>query len=210
MKYRHALQNDRWVIEDVYAGMRGGYFVECGATNGIRASGTCVLEKHYGWDGICVEANDAQYPALVRNRSCRTDNRALYSESDLTLEFVALSFHRGRSGLERHLRPTTRELAEAEGTSLQKKTVSLFDLLQQHDAPEVVHYVCLDVEGAEAAILGAFPFDAPHKLLALSIEGRFCDEILSRNGYRRVQNPHTTVTYETYYLHADIDRYRIG
>lgn len=208
MKYRHKLQNDRWVVEDVYRGMRGGYFVECGSTNGIRANATYILEKEYGWDGICVEANDAQYPDLVRNRSCRTDNRALYAESDLMLDFMALSEHRGRSGLERHLRRGTRELAETEGTILQKKTVSLFDLLRQHDAREIVHYVGLDVEGAEALILETFPFDAPYKLLALSTEGNACAGILARNGYRQVLNPHTTRTHEFHYLHRDIDRYR--
>jgi FkbM family methyltransferase len=208
MKYHHKLQNDRWVIEDVYRGMRGGYFVECGSTDGIRANATYILEKQYEWDGICVEANDAQFADLVRNRSCRTDNRALYSESDLTLDFVALAKHRGRSGLERHLRRGTRQLAETEGKHLQKSTVSLFDLLRQHDAREIVHYVGLDVEGAEALILETFPFDAPYKLLALSTEGNACADILARNGYSQVLNPHTTRTHEFYYLHRDIDRYR--
>ena len=43
--------------------------------------------------------------------------------------------------------------------SVVKETVSLNHLLAHHRAPEVVHFLCLDVEGAEPEILGAFDFD---------------------------------------------------
>lgn len=38
-------------------GLRGGFFLDIGAHDGIELSNTYVLEKKYNWSGICVEAN---------------------------------------------------------------------------------------------------------------------------------------------------------
>ena len=46
--------------------------------------------------------------------------------------------------------------------SVVKETVSRSMTCESHHgAPEVVHFLCLDVEGAEPEILGAFDFDGP-------------------------------------------------
>lgn len=209
MEYRHDLLNDKWVIEDVYHGMTGGFFLEAGAVNGVNGSATFVLEHDYAWSGICVEPIEKHYQALFRRRKCRADNRALYSESGLFLEFQRLNERSGLSGLTAHLRKSTRELAKSPGMAerILKETVSLFDLLKQHKAPEIIHYFCLDVEGAELKILEPFPFDCPYKILALSIEGNSCDALMRQNHYRPVRNSHTEKLFEHYYIHRNIDQY---
>jgi FkbM family methyltransferase len=207
-EYKNGCANDQWIVEEVYRGMRGGYFVEAGAGNGIEGSCTLVLERDYGWSGIGVEVNPRAHARLKERRACRTDGRALYSQSGLSLEFVLIRGRVGLSGLAKHLRPSTRKLAEDGPRTeyLTVETVTLGDLLDQHAAPEIVHYLALDVEGAEPEILRGFPFDNPRKILALSIEGRHCDDILAAHGYRAVKNPHTDKAFEHYYLHPEFER----
>lgn len=210
-QYKHHLFNDRWAIEEIYHGKRNGFFIEAGATNGINGSGTFVLEKEYGWDGICVEANDSQFKKILEKRKCKADNRALYSRGGMTLDFTLLRRRSGRSGLTDYLRQDTRTLArkpEADSITVPKETVSLFDLLEQHHAPTVIEYFCLDVEGSELPILEAFPFDKPYKILAFSVEGHRCTDLLKRNGYVEVKNPYSSQTFEAYYVHREIDEYR--
>jgi hypothetical protein len=210
MEYKHHLMNDKWIIEDVYRGKRDGFFIEAGATNGVNGSATVVLERDYNWDGICVEANNQQFEKISLYRKCKTDNRALYSESGKTLDFLLMRNRSGRSGLTDHLRKSALALAEtpeADSVHVPKETVSLFDLLRHHQAPEIIEYFCLDVEGSEPQILGTFPFDCPYKILAFSIEGPHCNEIMLKNGYQPVKNPHTEKTFECYYLHKDINKY---
>src|ERR1700740_875119 len=110
-------------------------------------------------------------PDAKKKRTCKTDNRALYGASGLTLEFVFMRKRSGHSGLDKHLRPSSRRMAaqqETETVRTVKETVSLADLLKEHAAPRIVHYMCLDVEGAERPIMEAFPFDGPHNILAVS------------------------------------------
>ena len=49
-------------VLDVLEGMRNGFFFDSGASDGIRASNTRLLEASYGWTGICVEPNEASLP----------------------------------------------------------------------------------------------------------------------------------------------------
>jgi hypothetical protein len=66
---------------------RNGYFVEFGATDGIRHSNTYLLEKVFGWDGILAEPATTWHTQLLLNRSAKIDTRCVWRESDLTLEF---------------------------------------------------------------------------------------------------------------------------
>ena len=68
---------DLFVLE-ILGWMRGGYFLDSGASNGIQGSNTWLLESSFAWKGVCVEPNDATYRELVRNRSCNCVRCCLY------------------------------------------------------------------------------------------------------------------------------------
>ena len=67
MKYQHHLSNDRFVLERVFPERRNGFFIEAGATNGINGSASYVMEKEFGWNGICFEPIPIQFEKLKSN-----------------------------------------------------------------------------------------------------------------------------------------------
>jgi hypothetical protein len=77
---------DHFVLE-MLNGLRGGFFLDSGASNGVRSSNTHLLEYAFGWTGICVEPNDLFYAELARNRRCRLLNCCLY-DCDGEVEFL--------------------------------------------------------------------------------------------------------------------------
>ncbi|MBR8828213.1 MAG: FkbM family methyltransferase [Gomphosphaeria aponina SAG 52.96 = DSM 107014] len=209
MKYYHNLFNDRWVIEHIYEGMENGFFIEAGAMGGILVSSTYILEKDFKWNGICVEAIDEKYEKLKRNRNCFHDNRCLSNQSGLQVSFTLFNDKTGYSGITNTFNVPNKHMLEKEKhQTYNKETVSLQDLLIQHNAPNIIDYFGLDVEGHEPDILKAFPFSKPYTILAVSIEGHKCDHIMKGNGYLPVKNPYTENTNESYFIHQDIAKYR--
>ena len=46
---------DRWVILEALPWLRRGFFLDLAAADGLTHSNTHVLEKWFGWRGICIE-----------------------------------------------------------------------------------------------------------------------------------------------------------
>jgi FkbM family methyltransferase len=211
MRYEHDLLNDRWIVECVFPGLRGGFFVEAGAASGRVASASYVLEMELEWDGICVEPQRSYYEHLIQTRRCATDDRCLWDRSGESVRFT--EFERptlkARSGItEVNKNLETESTAGATTKTVEAQTVTLHDLLEGHGAPPTINYLCLDVEGAERKILEAFDFRGPHRLLAVSIEGFSCDDLMVDAGFIRARNPFTEAIYERYFLDPELARER--
>jgi FkbM family methyltransferase len=204
-EYRHHLLNDRWIAEAVFPGLREGYFVEGGACEGTWMSACYVLETELGWDGICVEPADEYYPLLLQQRSCQTDDRCLWDRTGDSVPFSSYDADPARSGItEVNKTLLDNRLPGASTRTSHKQTVSLHDLLAEHDAPSTIHYLALDIEGAEERVLEAFDFDGPYRILAVSIEGHLCNDLMRDAGYVRAVNPFTSELYEAYFLHPEL------
>src|SRR5690349_12765331 len=75
------------LVLELLGGMRGGFFLDSGAADGVSSSNTLLLEQSYGWKGICVEPNSTLFTQLVRNRRCTCVNCCLYDREG-TVEFL--------------------------------------------------------------------------------------------------------------------------
>jgi FkbM family methyltransferase len=205
VEFGHELQNDRWAIEAVFPNLRGGYFVEAGACGGAQRSASYVLEREFGWNGICVEPEDSYFRVLQRDRTCTKDNRCLSGRSGDIVEFLVYPDDRARSGISSLNKNGTWAAAHnADGVTTMKETVTLTDLLEQHGAPDTVNFLCLDVEGAERTILEPFDFDGARRILAISVEGPKCDDLLTARGYLRVRNPFEPVSIDHYFIRREL------
>ncbi len=173
-------------------GGRPGYFVDLGAQDGVRKSNTWLLERRFGWSGICVDANPVVHEALRANRSAAIDVRALHATSRETRRFATILVPGmgGQSGLAEH-RPGGGELPVEESDV---ETVSLGDLLDQHGAPARIDYLSLDIEGAELDALSGLA-DLTRRFSFLTCEHNFRPErerllaLLEGAGYGLVLQP---------------------
>ena len=191
--YQSQSQNyqDVWALWETRNNYTMKYFVEFGATDGKISSNSYLLEKNYGWSGILAEPNPFWHENLHKNRSCSIDERCVFSETGQTLEFLMadiadLSTIKG-FGTDDEFK-SEREKSK----SINVETVSLLDLLDAYNAPNVIDYMSVDTEGSEYGILNAFFMQSNGKydVKALTVEHNYTmrdklHELMVANGYKR-------------------------
>lgn len=155
MKYHSQLGQDKWAHE-LYGDLRGGYFVEVGAYNGIKISNTYFLEKELEWNGICVEPLPGIFEELKSNRTCICENVCAASTYGL-VHFKC----RGKGSM----------IVDqgSRGKVVTREAKTLEQILDQNNAPKYIEYLSLDTEGNELDILQVFPFDK-YEFGAMTIE----------------------------------------
>ena len=166
---------------------RGGYFVEFGATNGIDLSNTWLLEKEFGWNGILAEPSKNWHKDLLRNRSSHIELKAVYNKSNERLSFLETSYPELSTlnsfrNIDSHSR---------KGRTYEVETISLIDLLNKYNAPQVLDYLSIDTEGSELDILSNFDFEY-YKFKVITVEHNFTEQrerinqLLLSKGYKQV------------------------
>lgn len=141
-----------------YQNKKNGFFVEIGASDGVTLSNTYLLEKEFGWSGICVEPIPNNYEKLMENRpNSICCDRAVYDVSDKTVVFDIANNYNLLSGISEHLDCHKKEV-DTDKTTIEVKTISLNDLLEKNNAPSFIEYLSLDTEGSEYEILKNLDF----------------------------------------------------
>lgn len=183
------LRQDLFVLSELNF-KENGFFVEFGATNGISLSNTWLLEREFNWTGILAEPAHYWSPALEYNRpNSKIDRRCvwkttgeklMFQESELT-ELSSIS-----SFVDADYHAKTRR----KGKSYEVETVSLLDLLVDHNAPSEIDYLSIDTEGSEYDILENFDFSR-FNFKVITCEHNFTDKrdkvykLLTKHGYKR-------------------------
>lgn len=210
MKYTNTdTDNDRWIVEDVFPGKFNKYFIEAGACDGIKSSSCYVLEKHFQWTGICVEPNTDYFQKLKQNRANSICENVCLNDNNGTVNYLKGNIngvHPMLGGIKSNLIEYREDYQKivSQGEEVQTKSVTLYELLQKHNAPKTIHYLSMDIEGSELPVLSVFPFEE-YKILAISIEGMQCNQLLFDRGYINVKNPfNRNRLYEQYFVHPNI------
>lgn len=154
--YSHpAYRLDEWVI-DMFDGMAGGSFVEIGAFDGMFHSNTAALDHHFNWSGALVEADEANFKLCQKNRD--SAGNEVVQACIGAMQGRGRFFHAGLwSGLSLYLpKDFKRRLINHDAVTSQQTVTTLAQLLDSTNAPRVIHYLSLGVEGAELSILDAY------------------------------------------------------
>jgi FkbM family methyltransferase len=170
---------------------RNGFFIEFGATDGVKLSNTYLLEKAYGWSGILAEPAHCWSDDLKKNRNCSTDFRCVWQETGKSLEFNEPDFAELSTIDEFSNRDLFPKLMTV-GKKYQVETVSLDDLAKSHNAPMEIDYLSIDTEGSEFLILKNFDFQK-HNIKLITVEHNYVSPdredifaLLTSKGYTRM------------------------
>lgn len=193
------LGQDLWIafllanFDPADSSVKPRFFVEFGAFDGKTLSNTYFLEKELGWTGILAEPIPKQFVVCQQNRTCAVDSRCVWTESGLTLPFNSvnglnelgtIAAFEGRDG-HSNTRASRRE-------SIAVTTVSLKDLLDEHQAPGTIDYLSVDTEGSEYEILQSFAFKS-YFVKTISVEHNYTgqrqkiERLLTKHGFFRLK-----------------------
>jgi FkbM family methyltransferase len=141
-----------------YNNKNNGFFIEIGASDGIKLSNTYLLETQFKWKGICCEPIPDKFEKCVKNRkNSICYNNAVYNQTGLTVTFDIANKCDLLSGISHHINKHM-STVNANKTTIQVKTISLLDVLDNAGAPSFIEYMSLDTEGSEFEILKNFDF----------------------------------------------------
>ena len=118
------------------------------------------MEKNYDWNGICIEENKKFYKKNFEVRNCIIENVCI-DDSVKNINFNDTGTMGGIIGSD-----TDNKTGK---NKLKLKTTTLENILEKNNAPKIIDYLSLDVEGAEFRVLKNFPFNK-YKFLIMTIE----------------------------------------
>jgi FkbM family methyltransferase len=170
-----------------YKGKQNGFFIEIGASDGVKFSNTFLLEKKYNWKGICVEPIPKNYQLLCKNRpNSICIDKAVYS-SNMNVIFDIADYDL-LSGISNNI-DCHKKTVDKKKTQISVDTILLNDLLDSCNAPEFIDYLSLDTEGSELEILKAVNFNK-YTFGLIDVEHNFIEprrteirKLLTNNGY---------------------------
>jgi FkbM family methyltransferase len=184
---------DFWMFGEVFNEKRDGFFLDVGAYDGVYLSNSYVLEKRYGWRGICVEANPDSFRLLQKNRSATCVNVCL-AETEGFVNFAKKGEFSKIVGSDNKVDPHA-EVIRVRATTFCK-------LLKELNAPKQIDYLSIDIEGAEEEVLKDFSFsDYVIKCMTVERPGNALKGILERNGFRLIKE---IPGLDCFYLHNDL------
>jgi FkbM family methyltransferase len=163
-----------------------------------------MLEKDFGWSGILVEPGRNWHDKIVQNRSCKIDFRCVSSSSHQELDFLETSSPElsTLSSFEN----SDENLREINAT-YKVKSVSLIDLLNQYNSPNIIDYLSIDTEGSEYMILKDFDF-SQYRFRIISCEHNYSTnrekifKLFTKNGYERIWDEFTQ--FDDWYVNPEL------
>ena len=137
------------MLEKVFPDVTNGYFVDVGSGHGTIGSNSRTLEER-GWTGVCIDP----FPVHMEGRTCKMFKEVIFSKPGLVMAFHTAG---GLGGIADTLGNWNEKATRAPTVNV--TTATLDDILVRAGAPQFIHCISLDIEGAELEALRAFPFD---------------------------------------------------
>jgi FkbM family methyltransferase len=128
-----------------YLNFKDGFYIECGANDGVNQSNTWYFEKSLNWRGILIEPNKQIFKELKKNRSSKNifKNVALVSEDFKNKnEEIYLTKNNLESKLTNVYNSINQKVA----------TETLNNILKEFNINKI-NFFSLDVEGYEDEVL---------------------------------------------------------
>lgn len=193
MKYYSQIGQDKFINEH-FKGKTDGTYLDIGAGDGKLFSNTLFFEE-LGWKGVCFEPNQYEYRDLMRNRTCKLDNRCIWNKR-ADVEFMQIAPSSNLEGVmlsgitesmdDRHFKRLNNYKVIGDRETVNRVAIPLNSVFIEQEWTSI-DYCSIDTEGSEFAILKAFDFDK-YTIKAFSIENNYGDEeireFMKSKGYK--------------------------
>jgi FkbM family methyltransferase len=157
---------DKYLDTNVFKSFKNGVFVDVGAHDGLSINNTIFFEKNRGWSGINVEPIKSVYDELTKNRPKSINLNYAVSNTDGNAEFICNEGYTEMiSGLKdyfdpRHIKRLNNELNRHGGqTNVITVPTKRLETILDEIGIKHVHYLSIDVEGAEFEVVKSINFD---------------------------------------------------
>ena len=208
MTFHSQYQQDEYLEHNVFNGYKNGVFMDFGAHDGVSLNNTLYFEKHNNWTGLNVEPIKSVYDKLTVNRpSCINLNCAV-SDIDGTAQFYCnTGYTEMLSGLknnydQRHFTRLNRENRESNSVTqvIDVETKRIDTICDTYNIKRI-HYLTIDVEGAEFEVIKSINFDKV-----------FIDVIEFENNYDDASKPIITYLESKNFviIHKNLDIFMIN
>lgn len=181
--------------------MKDGFFIDLACADGVTINNTYFLERCLGWNGLLFEPNPIYKSKILKFRKAKLITDCV---SDRAGQKVSFRIDNGMLGgiiseeTDNNERLRGDELKKAEVIEINSTT--LLDELDKINAPKLIDFLSLDIEGAEWIALRSFSFDR-YKFRCMAIErpNEKLDLMLEKNNYRQIAH----LMYDVIYVHKD-------
>ncbi|XP_042222332.1 uncharacterized protein LOC121866686 [Homarus americanus] len=157
------------LLHTLFSDTPPGFFLEAGALDGEFISNTLYLEQQLGWTGLLVEADPVLYDALPGKKRRAWSSHTCLSPAPYPqkLTFESYRAYQTTSIIHQLLVRSTGNLAGVSSPAGGRMGVKVREMVQCFPLisyllalnTTTVHYLSLDVEGAEADILITLPWE---------------------------------------------------
>lgn len=178
-----------------------GYYIELGANDGISISNTYYFEKNKNWNGLLIEPILHKYLDCKKNRSKKNKFFCTACVSfDFKEKFVKLLYSNLMTipqNLESDIKDkfnhanfsNTQRKKQEEVVEFYAKARTLDSILLDSNAPNLIDFLSIDVEGAEIEVIKGINFKN-YKFRYILIESRNIhpiSEFLSQKSYKLIE-----------------------
>ena len=164
-----------------YINFENGFYIDCGANDGVNQSTTWHFEKFLNWKGLLIEAIPEVYDQLKKNRSSNNiyENCALVS-ADFREKNVEFFYNKN----------DTLTGGSLERENFIKKSVpakTLDSILQKNPSINIIDLFSLDVEGNEFEVLNGTSLDKIRYILVETNNFEKLNSVLSNKKFKFVE-----------------------
>ena len=171
-----------------YINYKNGFYIDCGANDGVNQSTTWHFEKYLNWHGVLIEPVPEVYNELKNNRNKNNYfyNYALVSKNYNQQE---INFnYNNKDSLQAKIALYTRPHKKNEKI-IRVKCKTLEKILDNIKIPKLIDLFSLDVEGYEFEVLEGINFNSV-KFKYILVETEFPEKInnlLTQKKYKFVE-----------------------
>ena len=153
---------DQVIHDNYFDGVKGGYFVDCGAAEGALFSCTKFFDETMDWNGICIEPSIA-FEQLIVHRPRTINLNVALSDKDGVITFTEVVHNKGPlvGGLPPGGSIHYKDIPKLKGeinqwgyvfTDKEVPTLTFKTLVEQNNVKDV-DLLVVDVEGHEMSVI---------------------------------------------------------